>query len=394
MDRTPQVFVVAGEPSADQHGAMLGEALRRRCQVRLTGVGQRRMRDAGFELRFDSTGWSGIGVVQSLSRVPMLMVRMHQLTIHLVSVRPDLLVLMDFGAFNVRLARRLRRELTSPILYYFPPRSWSRDADYRTLRGVVDRVATPFPWSEGRLREAGIDARWVGHPVIDRIEPAHGEGRVRLRRELGLNAETPLVGMLPGSRSAEVRCNGPVMLGAAKLIIRDVPEMRFLLSVAPSIPRRLLERQVDRAGLTDRVLLLEGVSEIVRAADMVVSSAGTATLEAAAALCPMVIIYRGTWLMRLERLLRRFRVDSVGMPNIVAGERVVPELIGGEARPSCVAAAALALLGDEPRRAAVVRGLQRVRDRLGEPGVSDRVAAMASEMMGADLEADDQLRKD
>ncbi|MEA3402018.1 MAG: hypothetical protein U9R79_12345 [Armatimonadota bacterium] len=394
MDRTPQVFVVAGEPSADQHAAMLGEALRRRRQVGLLGVGQRRMREAGFELRFDSTGWSGIGVVESLRRVPMLLVRMRQLTAHLVSLRPDLLVLMDFGAFNVRLARRLRGELPGPILYYFPPRSWSLDADYHSLTGLVDRVATPFQWSEGRLREAGINARWVGHPVVDRIEPAHAEERAHLRQSLGLRPEVPVVGMLPGSRPAEARCNGAVMLGAAKRIAREVPEVGLVLSVAPSIPRRLLERQVRRAGLADRVLLLEGVTEIVRAADVVVSSAGTATLEAAAALCPMVIIYRGTWLMRLERLLRRFRVDHVGMPNIVAGERIVPELVGRQARPGSTAEAVLELLGDERRREAVVQGLARVRHRLGEPGVSDRVAAMAFEMMGTDVEGDDQLRGD
>ena len=380
MGEVPQIFVVAGEPSADEHGAMLGEALLDAGQVRLTGVGQTRMRRAGFDLLFDSAGWSGIGVIESLKRVPQLFVRMHQLTAHLIAEPPDLLVLIDFGAFNVRLARRIRASTDCPVLYYFPPRSWSRDADYTGLAGLVDRVATPFPWSERRLHEAGIDAEWVGHPVVDRIHPLPAQEQRSLRAKLGVGGLGPVIGLLPGSRKTEIRCNCPPMLEAAEEIAQELPDVRFLLSVAPSVQRELLEEQVERFDLTDRTSLLAGLTEIVQASDLVIASSGTATLETAAAACPMVIIYQGTRLMGIEKRLRRFAVPFVGLPNILAGEEIVPELLDRDAVGPTIAERSLALLTDEAAMDAMRERLLEVRKQLGTPGVSKRVAQMALEM--------------
>jgi lipid-A-disaccharide synthase len=380
MGEVPQIFVVAGEPSADNHGAMLGEALQDAGQVSLCGVGQRRMREAGFNLLFDSAGWSGIGVIESLKRVPLLFVRMQMLTRYLTDTPPDLLVLIDFGAFNVRLARSIRDEVDCPVLYYFPPRSWSRQADYTGLAGLVDRVATPFPWSERRLHEAGIDAAWVGHPVVDRIRPPSTEERRAVRANLEVSQAGPVIGLLPGSRGTEIRCNGPEMLGAAEQIGREVPDATFLLSVAPSVPRERLESLVERFGLTDRTTLVEGLTKIVQASDFVIASSGTATLETAAAGCPMVVVYRGTWLMGLEKWLRRFAVPFVGLPNIIADEEVVPELIHHDATAEKIAETSLRLLTNDEAMAAMRGRLALVREQLGEAGVSDRVARIALDM--------------
>ncbi len=360
---------------------MLGQALRERRDVELVGVGQQRMREAGFELLLDSTGWSGIGVVQSLQRVPKLLAYHRLLLQHLASSPPNLLVLIDFGAFNVRLARRLNKSARPPILYYFPPRSWSRDADYRGLAGIVDRVATPFPWSEERLRAAGIEGRFVGHPVVDRLVPPDSRTRLMLRRRLGLTEEGPIVGLLPGSRRVEVLTNVRQMLRAARLLVDKLPSVRLLLSVAPGLPEELLRGQVQHFNLAPRVNLLEGVTDIISVADVVVASCGTATLEAAAVLCPMVIIYTGTWMMRFEKWVRRFRVEFAGMPNIIAGKEVVPELIDTRATPEAIAGEVLHLLEDAAAREAMRERLAAVRAQLGAPGVSGRVADMALEML-------------
>jgi len=381
MSTRPRIFMVAGEPSADQHAAMLGEALLRERDVRLGGVGQSRMRAAGFDLFLDSSGWSGIGVVDSLRRVPRLLGRMRVLAAHLTAEPPDLLVPIDFGAFNARLLRRIGDQLPCPVLYYFPPRSWSRTADYARLAGLVDRVATPFPWSEGRLHEAGIDAAWVGHPVVDRIRPLEGAERASLRTELGLDPARPLVGLLPGSRGMEIRCNGPQMLGAAQMIADEIDEAQFLLSVAPSVPEEVLREQVRQHGLADRTALIAGVPEIVQAADMAIVSSGTATLEAAAAGCPMLVVYRGTRLMSLEKHLRRFSVGFVGIPNILANEEIAPELLDADAKAPVIARHALALLTDEAALAGKREQLLGLREQLGSPGVSERVARMALDMI-------------
>lgn len=381
MSEVPRIFVIAGEPSADTHAAMLGEALLRERRVRLCGVGQSRMREAGFDLLHDSAGWSGIGVIDSLRRAPGLMLRMRGLTRHLIAEPPDLLMPIDFGAFNVRLVRRVRRRLDCPVLYYFPPRSWCREADYGGLAGLVDLVATPFPWSEQRLREAGINARWVGHPVVDRIRPSGPEERAALRAKLGVPSGERVIGLLPGSRRTEIRCNAPQMLGAAETIGDAIGGARFLLSVAPGASEDTLREKVARFGLSARTTLLRGVSEIVRAADLVIATSGTATLETAAAGCPMVIVYGGTWLMSLEKRVRRFSAPFIGMPNIVAGEEVVPELIDRDAVAPRIARSALRLLEDEAEMERMRRRLEGVREQLGEPGVSARVARMALDMI-------------
>ncbi|MGM0492800.1 MAG: lipid-A-disaccharide synthase [Armatimonadota bacterium] len=381
MGRIPRIFVIAGEPSADTHGAMLGEALRETAPVTLAGVGQSRMRKAGFDLLFDSTGWSGIGVIDSLRRIPALFVRMRQLTAHLIEEPPDLLVLIDFGAFNVRLARRVRERLDCPVLYYFPPRSWSRDADYTGIAGLVDRAATPFPWSERRLLEAGIEASWVGHPVVDRIRPLSAEDRRALREKLQVEGAGTVLGLLPGSRRTEIRCSGVQMLEAAAEIADEYDDLRILLSMAPSVPEETLREQVERFGLTDRTALVSGLREIVQASDLVIATSGTATLETAAAACPMVIVYAGTWLMSVEKRLRRFVVPYVGMPNIIADEEIVPELLDRDAVAPEIARTALDLLDDETAMARMRERLLAVREQLGPPGVSVRVAHMALDML-------------
>jgi lipid-A-disaccharide synthase len=381
MGRKPRIFVIAGEPSADMHAAMLGEALREAAPVTLAGVGQSRMREAGFDLVFDSTGWSGIGVIESLKRVPMLFIRMRQLTAHLIGEPPDLLVLIDFGAFNVRLARRVRERLGCPVLYYFPPRSWSRDADYTGMAGLVDRVATPFAWSESRLREAGIDGTWVGHPVVDRIRPLSAEDRRALQEKLHVEDAGTLLGLLPGSRRTEIRCGGVEMLEAAAEIAGADDDLKILLSVAPSVPEEMLREQVERFGLTDRTALVRGLREIVQASDLVIATSGTATLETAAAACPMVIVYAGTWLMSIEKRLRRFVVPYVGMPNIIADEMIVPELLDRDAVAPKIARTAVDLLTDEAAMAQMRQRLLAVREQLGPPGVSAHVARMALDMI-------------
>lgn len=382
MQKVPEIFVVAGEPSADRHAALLGEALRRSTDVSLRGIGQSRMSAAGYELLFDSSGWSGIGVVESLRRVPKLLGNMRTAARHLLSRPPDLLVLVDFGAFNVRLARRLRPQFDCPILYYFQPGSWSRRADYTRLSGLVDHVASPFSWSTELLQRAGVEATWVGHPVLDRIAPPGAIERAELRSSFGLNDDNTIIGLLPGSRATELRCNGPQMLAAAATICSRIPNTHILLSAASNQAERRLREMVRRAGLQERVTLVPGVAKIARAADLAIVSSGTATLEVAAAICPMIVVYVGTSLMSLEKRIRRFSIPHIGMPNIVAGEEVVPELVDRDARGPTIARVAIDLLTDDAAIETMRERLLQVREELGTPGVSDRVAALALDMIG------------
>jgi len=422
---TPSIVIIAGEASGDLQGAMLAVRVRERIpSVRIRGVGGLKMRDAGVELLHDSSSWSAIGIVEALRLVPRLLLAQSRLVKELESDPPNLLVLIDFGAFNVRLARRLRHTGVK-VLYYFPPGSWRRGSTYENLQGLVDAVVTPFPWSAETLRQKGFRAEFFGHPVLDTAKPTLSRDEFSGHLECGgstPHSKWPIVGLLPGSRAQEMKYNLPAMLLAAARLTESMPDLQFVVPVAPTMDIRAVAdglREVpwldvrcnEPVGSTDgrplqiaravdalarregfpqpkgpvRVHLLPGMAQDVLAysrAAMVCS--GTATIEAAVLGCPMVIIYRSSMLTWLEFRLLCKGVDFIGMPNIIADEQVCPELIYDEASPARIAQLMHGLIQDTHEREAMLEGLAEVRDALGGPGAVDRTAGLVLEMLGGD----------
>lgn len=368
----PEIFFIAGEPSGDLHAALLAEQLLRRADVRLTGAGGDKMRAAGVATDLDSSGWGAIGVPEALRKLPMLWYRKEQILRLLKQRRPALLILVDFGAFNVRLARELRRQpWHPPVLYYFPPSSWDRsERDRSPLAAICDVVATPFPWSETLLRKDGIDAHFTGHPVVDRVTPV--EDQAALRASLGLPAARHYVGLLPGSRRVERNLLGPQMLEVVRGL-GPTGEYHFLWSPPPSAAAG-----ADRlpADLSDHLTIVDNSVTIFQAADLILTSFGTSTLEAAAATTPMLTMYRGTAAMRLQYRLMKIATPYYAMPNIIAGRELVPELIQDEASGPELARRVAELFAKPQQLAQMREGLREVRRQLGQPGVSARVAEL------------------
>ena len=415
---TPSIAIVAGEASGDLQGAMLAVRVRERIpSVRIRGVGGLKMRDAGVEVLYDSSSWSAIGIVEALRLIPRLLLAQCRLVKELESDPPNLLVLIDFGAFNVRLARRLR-QTGMKVLYHFPPGSWNRDSTYENLQGLVDAVVTPFPWSAETLRRKGFRAEFFGHPVLDAARPTLSRDEFRSR--LGFDASQPIVGLLPGSRAQEMRYNLPAMLLAAARLTESMPDLQFVVPIAPSMDIRAVAdglsavpwldvrceepvgsaggrplavaRAVDALARSEgfpqpkgpvRVHLLPGMAQDVLAySRAAVVCSGTATMEAAVLGCPMVIIYRSSKLTWLEYRLLGKGIKFVGMPNIIADEQVCPELIYDEASPERIAQLMEGLIHDTHEREAMLDGLAEVRDALGGPGAADRTAGLVIEMLG------------
>lgn len=231
-DYIPRVTIISGEASGDLHGAQLALALRKLLpSVRISGVGGKRMRQAGVELVADSSSWSAIGVVEALGVVPKLLRAMHGLKAYLAKNPPDLLILIDFGFFNLRLAKHVAGSLK--VLYYFPPGSWRKNATYPDLAGKVDRVVTPFSWSEASLRDQGFHVHYFGHPLLDVVHPALG--RVAFCNEYGLDANRRIVGMLPGSRNQEIAYNLPALAVVGARMLKTHPDLQFVIPMASSV---------------------------------------------------------------------------------------------------------------------------------------------------------------
>lgn len=364
------MLLVAGEASGDLHGATLASALSALAPgVRIAGMGGERMAAAGVRLLRRVERVTVVGGTEAFGRLPALWSAFKALQSQLEYRRPRVLVLIDFPEFNMRLARVARR-LGVPVVYFVAPQLWAwRPRRIQAMARDVSRVLAIFPFEVGLYQEAGVPVEFVGHPVLD-VLPEFD--RDAARQGLAADGET-LVGLLPGSRDAEVRRHLPVLLGAAQRIRARRPGTRFALPVAGTIPPGGIAEAVRASGLSVEVLPGEAY-RVMAAADLLLVASGTATLEAACYGAPMVVLYRLSALSHAiaRRLVRG--VSHISLPNIIAGREIVRELIQDEATPAAVAAAGLDLLENEVTRAAQRAALLEVRSRLGEAGAGVRAA--------------------
>jgi lipid-A-disaccharide synthase len=365
----PSIFLVAGEVSGDILAAELAREMRARApEVRLVGVGGPRMAAAGVELHAESTTWGVIGYVEPLLRLPLYLRRLARVEAAVRAVRPDVLVLVDFAAFNLRLAERLGRLV--PIVYYAPPMvSVRRGQRARKVVRVGAKVLALLPFEAAAYRAAGADVVFVGHPAVDLAARAPSPAEARAR--LAIPPGSPVLGLLPGSRRQEIRAHLPPLLDAAALIRRAEPSAVFVLPV----PSAAIAAEVRRvlAGRRLPVRVVEEIHAAMRAADVLVVATGTATLEAAVLGVPMVAVLRLpalSWAIAT----RIVTVRHAALPNLLAGREIIPELLQDRFTAQAVAAEALALLRDAARREAMRAALLAAAAQLGPPGAAGRAA--------------------
>ncbi len=367
------IMIVAGEASGDLHGAALCRALRALApEYRLIGMGGPRMARAGMEVAVDLTAEASIGVVEVVGRVAGLWRAFRRLRALLVGrPRPRALVIIDFPEFNLRLARAARRAGV-PVVYFIPPQIWAwRGGRIRTIRRLVSLVLAVFPFEAPLYRRAGVAVEFVGHPLLDQL--AGAPSREEARRALGIAPETEVVGLLPGSRRQEIEGVLPLMREAAARVAAVHPGVRFVLALAPSIPREAAERFVG--GSPAIAVVSERTREVMRAADALLVTSGTATLEAALLGTPMVVCYRLTAITEaLVRLL--IRVPWISLPNLALGRDVVPELYRKETTGARLAQEALKLLEDRAAGAAQRTAFAELASELGTAGVGARAARL------------------
>ncbi len=373
-----RVMVSCGEPSGDVYAAALAHALREReADVDLFGFGGDRFRAAGGRLIGDFSGFSVTGLTEALRVVPRSLAMLRRLTDAARAHRPDVFVAIDFPDFNFRLMAQIHR-LGIPVVYYVSPQLWAwRQGRMATMKRHVDRVLVIFPFEEQIYRDAGVAAEFVGHPLVDSTRVT--EPRAAFLAGLGLDPSAPTVALLPGSRRNELHRIVPTMAESLPLIRREVPRVQFVVACAPNLPDGLfapLGAAMAAGGAVARapVLVHGGTDDVIAAADTVITASGTATVQCALHERPMVVVYRLSSLS--YRLGKPFvKVDTYAMPNLVAGSRVVPELIQDDFTAPAVARETVSFLTDGERYARTRDALRTVRSRLGAPGASGRAAA-------------------
>ena len=366
--RGSEVLVVAAEASADLHAAaVVRELRRRRPDLRFAGVGGDRLGAEGMELVVHAERLAVMGVVEVLRHVPAHYRLLRTLERRLTGGGVGLLLVLDYPGFNMKLAGAAHRAGV-PVLYYVTPQVWAWGAKrIPKLAKVVTRAATIFRFEEELLRAGGVDATFVGHPLLDRM--ADLPSRVEARRALGLDDDRPVLGLFPGSRAQEIVRHLDDFVATAREVERRMPEVQIVVAAAPTV-------RLDAARCP--YPLVSGASGTVfRAATAAMCKSGTTTLEAAVAGCPLVVAYRTSPVT--YRIARRVvKIPHIGLVNIVAGRELAPEFVQDALEPTAVAEALLPLLDDgSPARATMLAGLAEVRERLGTPGAASRVADIA-----------------
>jgi len=366
-----RLLLSCGEASGDLYaGELTRELFALDPALTITGLGGPQLAAAGGRLIDDYRDLAVTGLTEAIAKLPRSLEARRALVADAQRARPDALILIDFPDFNFRLAPPIKR-LGVPVIYYISPQIWAwRPGRLATIRKIADCVLVIFPFEESIYREGGVPVEFVGHPLVDLAKPS--AGREAFLSARGLSPEAPTVAILPGSRPNEVSRILPDLVAAARQIRAAVPAAQFIVARAPRLGDGLFERV--RARELGAAAIVEGDTDTVLAsADVALTASGTATVQAALHDTPMVIVYRVSPLS--YRLLRRLvTVETIGMVNLIAGERIVPELVQEAFTADAVAREAISMLTDASRAAAIRAGLATVRARLGGPGASRRAA--------------------
>lgn len=377
---SPSIMFVAGENSGDLHGARVIEHLRRMYPGgNFYGFGGDRMEKAGMVLEENlAQKLPIIGLTQVIKNFPKIKELLRRAADMLRTRKPDLLVLIDYPGFNLRTAAAAR-ELGVPVVYYISPQVWAWHRErLKIIQRNVDKMLVILPFEADMYQQEGIDAQYVGHPLQDDLTSV--TPRPTVLKKLGIADDAEVIGLMPGSRNSEIVRHLTPMLEAARLIQKRKPGVRFVLPRASTIAPELLSKYLDRFPDVQVAIAEEDHKSVRAAMDFVICKSGTSTLEYALLGVPMVIIYKASWLTGF--IARRvLKIPHIGLVNIVAGREVAPELLQEQATGAQIGERVLAILDDEKRLQDMKNQMEQVRETIGGPGASLRVAEAVGEFL-------------
>ena len=371
VDESPlSVMMVAGEASADLHGAELVKELRARGTTDIFGVGGPAMRALGFHANHPAEAISVAGLTEVVFALPRLIRMLRDLVQVAIDKKPDVVVLIDLPDFNLRLAKRLKKR-GFKVIYYISPQLWAwRKRRVELIKRYVDRMLVILPFEEAFYKRHQVSVDFVGHPLVEEIQEVMSPSDAR--QHFSIEPEAKVLALLPGSRLKEVERLLPAMLESFQRLRKTEPELIGLIPVASTLKESDLRANAPEGSLDGIRFVAEQAPEVVRAANAAIVCSGTSTLQTALLQTPMVIVYRVSWLT-FAILKRLVKVAHIGLVNLIAGKRLVPELLQEECAAEHIVGAVSPLIYETPQRQAMLSGFENLQESLGEPGVSKRV---------------------
>jgi len=366
-------MIIAGEASGDMRASGLARALKELDPaIRLSGIGGQYMRQAGVECFTDITELAVIGIAEVLKNLSRIKKVFDQTLKQIDTTQPDCVVLVDYPGFNLRLAREIKKRHIK-VIYYISPQVWAwREKRVLKIKELVDRMIVLFPFEQDIYSKYEMNVDYVGHPLVDEI--IVGKKQTEVLKSIGLSASKTTIGIMPGSRTKEIERHLPCMLEAAQKLFEKNKERQFILLKASSIPLKLIQDQLFSYKHLPLKIYEGPTYDGINAMDAAMVASGTATLETAILKKPMVIIYKTSWLTYcLAKAL--IKIPYIGLANIVAGKKVVEELIQNDANAVNIANTMETALHNPQ----IVDDLATIKTSLGEPGASQRAARIVLE---------------
>ena len=376
------IMISAGEASGDLHAANLVTALREiDPTIKVHGMGSDRMRDAGVEILYDCRDIAVMGIVEVLAKWGTIMGALDILKQSLVDNPPDLLILVDYQEFNMKLAKAAKK-LGIKVMFYIGPQVWAwRSHRVKKIGRHVDMMAVLFPFEEAFYQKANMPVRFVGNPLVDEVKATMSLAQAQTKFDLDPALKT--IGLFPGSRRSEICRLLPTALESAAIIHKQYPDTQFIIPLAKSVSVEELAPMLAPYPELPVKIAHSHIHDIMQCCYAVISASGTATLETALMTTPMVIIYKMAGLT-YNIMKRMITIDHIGLPNIVAGKEVVKELLQEQASAENIADEILHMLNDPAYHQSVTDELQAIRNKLGTSGGSQKVAELAYEMLNND----------
>ena len=372
-EHSPHVMLLAGETSGDAHAAAVVNELKKlQPNIHYSGMGGNEMRSAGVDIFFDNASIAVMGIVEVLLKWRDIKQAINQVKDQVEKTRPDLLVLIDYPEFNLKIARHAK-SLGIKVLFYISPKVWaSRPKRIVKIGEAIDHMAVIFKFETDIYNKANIPVTFVGNPLVDKVKISQQAEKIKL--SLQNKQQGRIIGLFPGSRNSEISRLIPVMLDTAKLLLRQEPTLSFVMPIATNLDFNAIQHQCDEAGVEIK-LTQDNLYDVTNSCDAIVSCSGTVTLEIALLEVPLLVIYKLSWLS-YQILSRLITIEHISLVNIIAKKEVVKEFLQQDANADAITAEVFELLNNQQYRSKMKQELIEVKENLGQGEGSKRMAEL------------------